>query len=38
MFAIIATLIVLFIAMLSPIISVVVSIIALMGFGIHKLA
>ena len=37
-FAIIAVLIVLFSAMLSPIISVIISIIALVGFGIYKLA
>ena len=37
MFAIIAALIVLFSAMLSPLISVLVSIIALVGFGIYKL-
>jgi len=37
-FAIIAALIVLFSAMLSPILSAVVSIIVLVGFGIYKLA
>ena len=36
-FAIIAALIVLFSAMLAPIVSIVVSIIALLGFGIFKL-
>jgi hypothetical protein len=36
-FAIIAALIVLFSAMWDPIVSVVVSIIALLGFGIFKL-
>ena len=37
-FAIIAALIVLFSALLSPIISALISIIALVGFGIYKLA
>ena len=37
-FTILAALFVLFIAMLSPIISVLISIIALVGFGIYKLA
>ena len=36
-FAIIAALIVLFSAMLSPVISVVISIMALAAFGIYKL-
>ena len=37
-FTILAALFVLFIALLSPIISVLISIIALVGFGIYKLA
>ena len=37
-FAIITALFVLFSALLSPIVSVVISIIALVGFGIYKVA
>ena len=37
-FSILAALFVLFSALLSPIISVLISIIALVGFGIYKLA